>query len=94
MDYTKYENHEQLAELDRQIKAIHPKMRFNSVGIVGNRVVSVSVLLAEKGNKPLIEKLMAMGFENKRREKIKTYDLYHPRDISYRMQVRLTKYLR
>ena len=94
VDYTKYENHEQLAELDRQIKAIDPKLTFGGFGLDGNRVTSAFVSLLEKGNKPIIEKLLAIGFEKRWREKVKNTDYYDPKYSGYQMRVRLAKYLR
>lgn len=94
MDYTKYENHEQLAELDRQLKAIDPELRLYGFSLNGNRVVRVDVLLMEKGNKPIIEKLLDIGFERKWREKAKTDYFNDQKYIGYQMRVRLAKYLR
>ena len=94
MDYSSYENHEQLAELDRQIKTIDPNLGFGSFGLNGNRVTSVYVILLEKGNKPIIEKLLAIGFEKVRREKVKTDYSYWMRYDGYQMRARLAKYMR
>ena len=93
MDFEKYDNREQLAELERQIKAIDPKLTFGGFSLNGNRVTVVYVSLLEKGNKPVIEKLRAIGFEKDWREKVKNNDFYNPQYSGYQMRVRMAKHL-
>lgn len=86
--YTKYENAKDVAELERLIKSISPDLRITGIGIANNLVTRASVLVLEKGNKQVINKLLEMGFRKSWREKVRRHD--GETDYSgYAFQVRL-----
>ena len=61
-DYEKYENREQLAELERQIKIIDPTLDVSGVHAEDNRVVTVYLTLRGTGKDEILEKLLGIGF--------------------------------
>lgn len=88
----KYENQAEIDELNRKLSEISPGLKVTGFTVVGNRVGTAFVWLLEKGNKKVIDQLIALGFRKVRRQMVRTSD-YWTLSTTYSMEVVLEKAL-
>lgn len=92
MMFDEYSNSEDLKELQEAVKAIAPDLKLSIFTLSEKKAIRAGLFILEKGNKAIINKLFALGFEKTLREKTHTnnyWDINEP--ITFRL--RLEKWL-
>lgn len=67
---SEYINQHEIDAVARELATISPELRIEGVSIRNDRAEAVYVRIMEKGNKPLIDKLLAAGFVKTYRKKV------------------------
>ena len=88
----KYDNQDEIDELQQKLSEISPGLRVTGFTVWGNRAGTAFVYILEKGNKKVIDQLIALGFRKVRRQKVRTSD-YWTLSATHTMEVVLEKAL-
>jgi hypothetical protein len=85
-----YDNQNEVDAVAKRLQEIDPSLRLGSFTLDGNRVVAVGICITEKGNKPIINKLLEIGFKKVWREKVAGYlAQYEGYSFRVRMEMRI-----
>ena len=90
--FEEYSNSNDLEALDAAIKAIDPELKLSIFTLAGDKAVRAGLFIMEKGNKKIINKLYALGFEKTLREKSNRYN-YYSLNESVTFRLRLEKWM-
>lgn len=85
-----YANQKQVDELQKIVDATTPGIKIQSFSVYDNRAIAAIVDIDEKGNKPVIKKLISIGFRKVARYK-KPLPYYVPMTTKDTFVVRLEK---
>ena len=90
--FERYSNSKDLEKLQEAVSTIAPELKLSFFTLNGDKAIRAGILIEEKGNKEIINKLYALGFEKTRREKVPSNN-YWSISESIKFRLRLEKWM-
>ena len=91
MDFSRFDNREELEALEAEVQAISADIHIGGLVTQGPRAVRVRIMVKEKGSAKIISELKRIGYTKVSREKFKYPSHYHRSDTSGYYIVRMEK---
>lgn len=90
---SEYINQKEIDAVAQALRAISPELRIEGVSSRGGKAFAVYLTIMEKGNKPLIDKLLAIGFQKAHRRKFDDGRIFGTQYDGYSFRLTLRKFL-
>lgn len=89
---SEYINQREIDAVAEELRSISPELRIEGISARNGKAFAVDLTIMEKGNKPLIDKLLAIGFQRAHRRKFDDGRIFGTQYDGYAFRLTLRKF--